>query len=61
MEKTIEDANDLCMYLLNEAGVALVSGEAFGNPKCLRISYAASDEDLREAARRIKEALLGFE
>ncbi len=59
--KTIEDANDLCMYLLNEAGVALVSGEAFGNPKCLRISYAASDEDLREAARRIKEALLGFE
>ncbi len=58
---TIHNANDLCMFLLNEAGVALVSGEAFGNPKCLRISYAASEKDLREAARRIKEALLGFE
>lgn len=57
---TIQDAQDLCMYLLDKAGVALVSGQAFGNPKCIRISYAASDEQLRDAAKRIKEALAGF-
>ena len=56
-EKLIENANDLCMYLLNKAHVALVSGTAFGNPECLRISYAASDEKLIEATKRMKEKL----
>ena len=56
-EKTIENANDLCMYLLNKAHVALVSGAAFGNPECIRISYAASDDKLIEAAKRMKEKL----
>ncbi len=53
----IQDANDLAMYLLNEALVALVSGEAFGDPNCIRISYAASEETLTEAMRRVKVAL----
>lgn len=55
--QTIKDANDLCMYLLNEALVALVSGDAFGDPNCIRISYAASEETLTEAVKRIKTAL----
>jgi aspartate aminotransferase len=45
------------MYLLSEAHVALVSGEAFGNGNCIRFSYAASDENLIEALKRIKTAL----
>ena len=45
------------MYLLNEANVATVTGEAFGSPNCMRISYAAADEKLVEAADRIKTAL----
>lgn len=53
----INDANDFCMYLLNEAHVATVTGEAFGSPKCMRISYAAADEKLIEAVDRIKKAL----
>ena len=57
-EQTIEDANDICMYLLNKAHVALVAGGAFGNPECVRISYAASDEKLIEAAKRMKEKLI---
>ncbi len=56
-EEIIENANDLCMYLLNKAHVALVSGAAFGNPECIRISYAASDDKLIEAAKRMKEKL----
>jgi len=56
-ETTIEDASDLCMYILNEAHVSLVTGEAFGAPNCLRMSFAASDEQLKEAIGRIKEAL----
>lgn len=56
-DKTIENANDLCMYLLNKAHVALVSGAAFGNPECIRISYAAADDKLMEAAKRMKEKL----
>ena len=55
--KTMSNANDLCMYLLNEAHVATVTGEAFGSPNCMRISYAAADEKLLEAASRIKTAL----
>ena len=54
---TINNANDLAMYILDEALVALVTGEAFGDPNCIRISYAASEETLTEAMRRIKDAL----
>ncbi|MCT4580285.1 MAG: pyridoxal phosphate-dependent aminotransferase [Flavobacteriales bacterium] len=53
----INDADDLTLYILNEALVALVSGSAFGAPKCVRISYAASDEELKEALKRIKTVL----
>jgi aspartate aminotransferase len=54
---TIGNANDLCMYLLNKVFVALVPGDAFGDPNCLRFSYATSTDKLTEAARRIKGAL----
>ena len=50
----INSSNDLCMYLLNSCHVALVSGAPFGNPECVRISYAASEEKLIEAVKRIK-------
>lgn len=53
----IQNASDLCMYLLHEAEVALVPGEAFGSPNCLRISYAASKETLIEALNRIHKAI----
>ena len=53
----IKDSNDLCMYLLDQGLIALVSGDAFGSPECLRISYAASEETLTEAMRRMKNAL----
>ena len=56
-ETTIENANDLCMYLLNKAHVGCVAGDAFGNPECIRISYATSDNQLIEAITRIKIAL----
>ncbi len=54
--KSIQTAEELCMYLL-EKGVALVSGEAFGDANCMRISYAASEETLIEAMKRIAAAL----
>lgn len=50
----VNDANDFCMYLLNECHVAMVPGEAFGAPGYVRLSYATSDERLKEAARRVK-------
>ncbi len=53
----IKDCNDLCMFLLNEAHVSLVSGDAFGDPNCIRISFAAADEQLIEAITRIKNGL----
>ena len=56
-DQVINDDNDLSEYLLAEAHVATVAGEAFGIPGCIRISYAASEEDLREAVRRIAAAL----
>jgi aspartate aminotransferase len=56
-DKTIDNASDFAIYLLEEAKVATVTGEAFGNPNCIRISYAASNKDIKEAMRRIKEAL----
>ena len=55
--KKIENANDFSMFLLEEANVATVTGDAFGAPNCIRLSYAASREQLTEAIRRIKEAL----
>lgn len=55
--KPIANADDLCIYLLNEAHVALVTGAAFGDPNCIRISYAAAEETLIEAMNRVKIAL----
>jgi aspartate aminotransferase len=54
---TIKNADDLCVYLLSEALVALVTGDAFGDANCIRISYAASEETLTKAMNRMKEAL----
>jgi aspartate aminotransferase len=56
-QTTINNANDLSMYLLNHALVSTVSGSAFGAPNCIRISYAASDAHLKEALKRIEDAL----
>jgi len=55
--KTIHNASDFSLYLLEEANVATVTGEAFGDPNCIRISYAASEKDIKEAMKRIKESL----
>ncbi|MBB6680691.1 pyridoxal phosphate-dependent aminotransferase [Aequorivita sp. 609] len=55
--KNINSASDLSLYLLEEAKVATVTGEAFGDPNCIRLSYAASESDIKEAILRIKEAL----
>ncbi len=53
----IQNASDFCMYILENAHVSLVEGGAFGEPNGIRLSYAASEEELREAIRRIKEVL----
>ena len=53
----INDSSDFALYLLEHANVATVTGAAFGNPTCIRISYAASEDDIKEALRRIKEAV----
>jgi len=55
--KTIATSSDLAMYLLEDAHVATVGGDAFGDPDCFRMSYATSDDNIREAIRRIAEAL----
>jgi aspartate aminotransferase len=55
--QTVENANDLVTYLLQEAHVALVSGSAFGEDNCIRFSYATSETLITEAMRRVKEAL----
>jgi aspartate aminotransferase len=55
--QVIKTSYDLCIYLLTEAHISLVDGEGFGEPNCLRISSAASDENLTEAMRRMKVAL----
>lgn len=55
--RTIVTSSDLAMYLLEEAHVATVGGDAFGDPECFRMSYATSDDNIREAMRRIKCAL----
>ena len=54
---TIENANDFSLFILEKANVAAVTGDAFGAPKCIRMSYAASELQLREAIKRIAKAL----
>jgi aspartate aminotransferase len=54
---TVKDADDFCLYILEQANVSLVTGAAFGAPNCIRLSYAASDDELKEALKRMKEAL----
>jgi aspartate aminotransferase len=56
-QTVINNADDFCDYIMTHAYVALVSGAAFGDPNCFRLSYAASEEQLREAVRRMKEVL----
>ena len=56
-ERVIKDTNDFAMYLLEDAHVATVGGDAFGDPECFRMSYATSDDNIREAMRRIKDSL----
>ncbi len=55
--KQINNVEDLVFYILEEANVAMVTGSAFGDSNCVRLSYAASEAELREALRRVKEAL----
>ena len=55
--RKINNSTDLALYLLEEAHVATVGGDAFGDPECFRMSYATSDDNIREAMRRIAEAL----
>lgn len=56
----IENSTDMCMYLLYDANVALVQGIAFGDDNCIRLSYATSDDKLKEAVKRIKRAILAL-
>lgn len=55
--KTINNSTDLAMFLLETGHVATVGGDAFGDPDCFRMSYATSDDNIREAMKRIKETL----
>lgn len=54
---TIDNSTDLAMFLLEKGHVATVGGDAFGDPECFRMSYATSDDNIREAMKRIKETL----
>lgn len=56
-DKVVNNSSDFAMYLLDNAHVATVGGDAFGSPECFRMSYATSDENIVEAMRRIKQAL----
>lgn len=56
-ERTINNSTDLAMYLLEVGHVATVGGDAFGDPECFRMSYATSDDNIREAMQRIKDCL----
>ena len=56
----VNNADDLSLYILNKVNVALVTGAAFGSPNCLRISYAASEKELKEALNRIERALVAL-
>lgn len=53
----IHNAGDLCMYVLHDGKVSMVPGEAFGDPSCVRLSYATSDENITKAVARLKESL----
>lgn len=55
--RTINNSTDLAMYILEEGHVATVGGDAFGDPECFRMSYATSDDNIREAMERIKKVL----
>jgi len=55
--KRIEDATDFCMLALEVSGLGMVPGDAFGQPGCIRLSFAASDEDLKEGLDRLETAL----
>ena len=59
--RVIADAEELSMYLLEEAHVSVVAGDAFGDGDCIRISYAASEQELRTAIERIKKALTNLQ
>jgi aspartate aminotransferase len=56
-ERIIQNGDDFCMYMLEKGHVSLVPGSAFGEEKCVRLSYAASEKDLTEALARMKKAL----
>ena len=56
-EQTINNSSELAMYILEKAHVATVGGDAFGAPECFRMSYATSDENIKQALQRIKEVL----
>jgi aspartate aminotransferase len=56
-ERTIKNGDDFCLWMLEKGHVSLVPGGAFGDDSCIRLSYAASEKDLREALRRMKEVL----
>ena len=60
-DRTIATAEDFAMYLLEEAHVATVGGGAFGTPECIRLSYAASETQLKEALARISEAVAALQ
>jgi aspartate aminotransferase len=55
--QNVNNPEDMSAYLLNEAKIGLVNGEAFGDSRCIRLSYAASEEKLREVCKRLKDAL----
>ena len=57
VEDIIANADDLCMYLLNKAHVSTVTGKAFGEPNCIRISFANSTENIEKGFAKIKAAL----
>ena len=54
-ETKVNDADELAIYILKKANVSVVTGTAFGAPHCIRISYAASDDELKEAMKRMKK------
>jgi aspartate aminotransferase len=56
-DRKISNGDDFCLYMLEEAHVSLVPGSAFGEDNCVRLSYAASEKDLREALKRMRESL----
>jgi aspartate aminotransferase len=56
-DSTIKNADELCMYLLNKAHVSTVTGSAFGEPNCIRISFANSMENIEKGFGKIKDAL----